>query len=295
MTSRPPPPLDSFDETTRPLVQALRSDDPDLRATALAEIADVVNDPLARELLRFAREPHPGRSDDVEERGHALIALGPTLQICWEDEDDDGTLPAPPPDATLFEEAFFTHPLSTAVYEQVRNELRHIYHDADLPKLLRRRALEAAVRAPRDWQRDAAGAAWRSDDPEWRITAIFTMGFLGGLPEDDFDDEIAEAFGSDDPLVRRQAILAAGRAGVERLAGPVMDLAGDRHADREDRLAAIEALGEWMLSDAAELLQDLLGDPDAEIAEAAEWALDEATLLSELDDELDELGDPEGW
>jgi hypothetical protein len=293
MTRDSKPPLDSFDETTRPLVQALRSDDPGVREAALDELSDVVDDAIARELLRFAREP----DHELEERGRALIALGPTLQMCWEDEADDGTLPPPPPDATLFEEAFFSHPLSNAVYDQVRTELRRIYHDADLPKLLRRRALEAAVRAPRDWQHDAAAAAWRSDDHEWRITAIFSMGFLGAVRGVDFDDEITEAFSSDDPLLRQEAILAAGQAAVERLTEPIMDLAGDPDAEKDDRLAAISALGEMMLTDAAELLEELLDHPDDEIADTAEWALGEIGPFMGLDadEDLDDLPDFEDF
>lgn len=296
MSPDPAPPLDSFDETDRPLVRSLRDDDPEARAVALAEIADVVDDALARELLRFARDPNR----DPEERARALIALGPALQMCWEDEDDDGTLPAAPPDASAFEEAFFEHPLSNAVYAQVLETLRRLYHDADLPKLLRRRALEASVRAPREWQRDATRAAWGSGDPEWRVTALFAMGFLGSLRDGGFREEISEAFFSDDSVLRREAILAAGRGGIEDLTGPMMHLAGDPNVDREDRLAAIEALGEMAEEGASDLLSELTEDPDVEIAETARWALEEALLFSDaalygdLDDlGLDDLDDPD--
>lgn len=277
MSPDPTPPLDSFDETDRPLVRALRGDDPAMRSVALDEIADVVGDALARELLRFARDPGNG----LEERARALIALGPALQMCWEDEDDDGTLPAAPPDASAFEEAFFDHPLSTAVYGKVLEDLRRVYHDADLPKLLRRRALEASVRAPRDWQKDATRAAWSSGDPEWRVTALFAMGFLGRLRDGGFREEISEAFFSDDSVLRREAILAAGRAGIEDLVGPMMHLAGDPGVDREDRLAAIEALGEMAAQGASDLLAELTDDQDSEIAETARWALDETLLFSD--------------
>ncbi|MFP3938742.1 MAG: HEAT repeat domain-containing protein [Thermoanaerobaculia bacterium] len=274
--SERPRPLNGFDEADRELVAALRSDEPDVRSYALGEVHAVVGDALARELLRFARDD--GR--DPEERGRALIALGPALEEASFEEEPDGSLSSDVPD-------WWAASLSDAAYRHVHDELRKIYHDAALPKLVRRRALEAAVRAPRDWQREATAAAWRSGDPEWRLTAVFAMAFLGG-----FRDEIVEAFGSDDPLVRRQAIRATGlsdeAAGALRKA--ILALAADLGAEREDRLAAIWALGEGQPRGARDLLEDLTEDRDPEIAEAAEDALEEIRLFSGVvpDDLLDE-------
>ena len=47
MSNRPLPPLDSFDEASRPFVKALRGDDPLARGVALEEIAPIVDDLLA--------------------------------------------------------------------------------------------------------------------------------------------------------------------------------------------------------------------------------------------------------
>jgi len=277
------PSLETFDETSRPLVETLRSDRPSAREVAIQEISEVVDDALARELLRFARDSNVPE----EERATALIALGPTLQMCWEDEDDEGMLPPPPPNPSAFEEAFFDHPLSNEAYSEVQEALRRVYHDAGAPKLLRRRALEAAVRAPRDWHRDAAAAAWRSDDPEWRLTAVFTMGQLGGMAGGPFEEEIRTALGDSDERLRREAMLAAGRAGLEELAPELMDVAGRTDVDREDRLAAIEALGEMMPDGASEVLRSLLDDPDREVAMMAEEALEDILLFSDADLDLD--------
>lgn len=273
MLKETPPPLDSFDDTSREFVAALRSDDPDVRAIAIDEVSPVVNDPLARELLRFVRDPERGE----QERGRALIALGPALEECSLEEDIEAGLEAAAPDAEDWWEA----PLSAIGYRELTEELRRIYHDGSLPKLVRRRALEAAVRAPRDWHREAAATAWRSGDPEWRVTAVFAMGHLQG-----FQDEIIEAFRGEDPALRGEAIRAAGRSATgEVLAEELLALAADRVARREHRLAAVEALGELQAGEASDLLAELQDDPDPEIAAAALEAAEEVDLWSSLEEE----------
>ncbi len=274
MTNEATPPIEAFDEANRELVRALRSADREIRSFALAEASPMVDDELARELLRFARDPE--RSE--QERGDALIALGPALELCSYEEADDGSLPAPLPG----EEDWWDLPLSSAAYREAGDALRRIYLDAAQPKLVRRRALEAAVRAPRDWQRDAAGSAWRSADPEWRLTAVFIMGHLQG-----FAAEIEEALNSDDLPVVREALLAIGRAGIEELADRLVTTAEDPAAARELRLAAIEALGELGPEDADNLLAMLSQSDDKELAAAAEDAFEELELMRGYDEDLD--------
>ncbi len=268
------PPVEAFEEVNRELVRALRSPEPEVRAFALAEASPMVDDELAPELLRFARDPE--RSD--EERGDALIALGPALEMCWYEEAEDGSLPTPAPD----EEDWWDLPLGSTVYLEVTEALRRIYLDAAQPKLVRRRALEAAVRAPRDWQRDATGSAWRSDDADWRLTAVFAMGHLPG-----FGAEIEEALAAGEPPIAREALLAVGRAGVEAMTGRLLAVAEDPTADRELRLAAIEALGELGSEEAVDLLEELAGSRDVELAAAAEEALEELELTRGFDEDLD--------
>lgn len=276
--ARAVPALDSFTEENREYAAALRSDDPAVREHAMDEIAPMVDDELARELLRFARDP--ARED--EERGRALIVLGPALEECHDEEAPDGTLETAPPGT----EEWWDVPLSSAGYREVTEELRRIYLDGAMPKLVRRRALEAAVRAPREWQREAAATAWRSDDPEWRLTAVFAMGHLPG-----FEDEIGDAFQGEDAVVRREAMLAAGRSAAgEALGDSIQDVAADRKAGRDDRLAAIEALAELQPDGAFEVLDELRDDPDPEIAAAAEEALEELSMWSDLEDLEGELG-----
>ena len=276
------PPLESFEEASRQFVAALRSDDPAVREVALGEIPPMVDDEVARELFRFARDPERGE----EERGEALIALGPALAECHDEEAPDGTLEAPPPGT----EDWWELPLSSAGYREVHDELRRIYHDGSLPKLVRRRALEAAVRAPRDWHREAAATAWGSGDPDWRVTAVFAMGHLSG-----FQDEIIEAFRKGEPPVREEAVRAAGRSATgEVLADDLRALAADPSADRDLRLAAIEALGELRPEGSSEVLEELQDDRNREIRAAAREALEEVDFWEDLeagDFEGDDLGD----
>ena len=74
-----------------------------------------------------------------------------------------------------------------------------------MPRLVRRRILEVAVRAPRDRQKGAVGAAYRSDGAQWRLTAVFCMGYLRA-----FDKEILESLSSSNQDVKTEAVHAAG-------------------------------------------------------------------------------------
>jgi len=80
--------------------------------------------------------------------------------------------------------------------------------DVEVPKNVRRRILEASLRAPQDWHQDAIRAAYSSDDEDWNLTAVFSMRWVRG-----FDDQILEALDSDNQHVHYQAVLAAGNWG----------------------------------------------------------------------------------
>jgi HEAT repeat protein len=113
------------------------------------------------------------------------------------------------------------------------------------------------------------------------------MGFLSG-----FADEIEEAFRSDDPILRREAIGAVGRAEVEDLVPDLLEVAADTGEDGDDRIAAIEALEELQLAEAVDVLDDLLDDDDAEVARAAQEALTEISAWAEIEEggfDLDDI------
>src|SRR5207253_2318425 len=126
-----------------------------LLAAELAGDYTVINDELAHALLSILRrgdQPAPLRAQSA-------VSLGPAIEQAYIDE-----FMSP-------EEV----PISEETFDEINDSLRELYVDTGLPKLLRRRILEASVRAPQDWHPDAIRAAYASDDHDWKLTAVFGM------------------------------------------------------------------------------------------------------------------------
>jgi HEAT repeat protein len=228
----------------------------------------VINDELARLLLTIVRNSE--ESDDL--RGAAAIALGPVLEQTFMDDFDD------PDELTITEET----------YDHIRQSLHTAFLATANPKGVRRRVLEASVRAPEDWHNAAIRTAYASGDPEWVLTAVFAMQYVRG-----FDAQILESLQSSDPLVRFHAIEAAGTWEV-KAAFPVLErLVKDSRTPKNMRIAAIEAVASIHPENAAENLWELTTNKDREIAEAASEAIQMAEATSGLDDDEDE-DDEEG-
>jgi hypothetical protein len=90
-------------------------------------------------------------------RAKAAISLGPVL----EQADTDGL------------EDIDEVPITERTFHAIQETLRKTYLDADVPQEVRRRALEASVRAPQDWHFDAIRAVFNSGDEAWQLTATF--------------------------------------------------------------------------------------------------------------------------
>lgn len=253
-------PMWEWPENAREVIlRALSDRDAAVRLRASGFAAKIVDDELALDLLRMARE-----DQDPEVAARAAIALGPALEMCDVgafDDIGDGS----------------GDPLSERVFDEIVAGLEKVYRDARAPVLVRRRVLEAAVRAPREWQEAAARAAFEADDLDWQVTSVFCMGYLPG-----FDSQIMKALGSGvDPLVL-EAVVAAGQADVVD-AGPfVLDLAAAEETTPQLRVAAIAALARLNPTGSKKLLAELRRSPDAEILAAAEDALEELNILEAL-------------
>ena len=145
-----------------------------LLAAELAGDFTVVNDELADALLSILR------SDDEPDalRAQAAISFGPALETA-----DEGTFDGDPEEAPITDDTFI----------KIKRVLQGLFMDIDVPKEVRRRVLEAAVRAPQDWHRPAISSAYTNSDPEWKLSAVFCMRFVRG-----FDDQISEALDSED-------------------------------------------------------------------------------------------------
>ncbi len=233
-------------------------------AVDLAGELAVINDDLVDALLAVLR-----RSDESEEtRGKAAISLGAVL----EQADLDGF--GDPDDIPISERTFHT----------IQKSLQELYRDAGVPEEVRRRILEAAVRAPQDWHKDAVRAAYASNDDLWKLTAVFGMRFVRG-----FTKQILEALDSPNPDIHYEAVLAAGNWEVEAAWPHVANLVASEETDKVLLLAAIEAAGSIRPQEAARVLADLMDSDDEDIAEAAHEAVGMAESLLGMDlDEDDE-------
>ncbi|MEE4274162.1 MAG: hypothetical protein V2I67_20960 [Thermoanaerobaculales bacterium] len=257
-------PWDWPEETGQVLLDALRDDGlaPSDRLIA-AELAGnfvVVNDDLAAELAAIVAN---GEASD-ELRTRAVIALGPAL----ESGDTDG-----------FDEDYGA-PISERCFFETNQALRELFRDTALPKELRRRILEASVRAPQDWHREAIREAYASADDDWKLTAVFAMEFVRG-----FADEILDSLGSENDEIEYQAVCAAGAWELDAAWRHVAGILASDCDDKAMMLAAIEAVASIRPKQAGMALVDLMDHDDEDIVEAAHEAMAMADVFAGLDDE----------
>jgi hypothetical protein len=226
----------------------------------------VINDALADALLLIVGSV----AEPAELRAQAAISQGSALEQAYIDEFDD-------PDAV---------PISEKTFRKVKQALRKLYLDSGGPKLVRRRILEAAVRAPEEWHAGAIRSAYATDDREWKLTAVFCMNYVRG-----FDQQILEALESADPDIHYQAVRAAGTWEVDAAWPHVVALVKSAGTSKDLLLAAIEAVATIRPREAGVLLVDLADSEDEDIAEAADEAMSMAEGRS--DDEIDDEDDDE--
>jgi HEAT repeat protein len=230
-----------------------------LIAAELAGDLVVLNDRLADALMAVV-----GDSDESEKlRATAAIAMGPVLEQSDTDGFDD------PEDI----------PISERTFRNIQDLFRNLYADDTVPKEVRRRILEASVRATEDWQKEAIADAYSTGDREWMLTAVFCMAYVRG-----FDDQILEALRSTDPEIHYQAVIASGNWELDASWPHIVTLLDDERTEKPLRIAAIGAIGSIRPLEAREILVDLSDSEDEEIAEAAE----EALLMSRTDFEEDD-------
>ena len=233
-------------------------------AAELAGDFTVINDDLAATLLTIA-----GSAGEPEQlRARATISLGPVL----EQADTDG-----------FEDPDDV-PITERTFHNIQDSLEKLYRDNRTPKEVRRRILEASVRAPQTWHQDAIRHAYSSGDKEWMLTAVFSMRWVRG-----FDDQILLALKSGDPEIQYQAVTAAGNWELDAAWSYIVELLNDPHSPKPLLLAAIGAVGSIRPAEAREILVDLADSDDEEIAEAIDEAMAAAKVSTdEEDDEEDE-------
>ncbi len=245
-------PWDWPEETSKFLMSVLRderaSESDAVLAAELAGNFVVAGDEMADTLLAVIGN---GRRT-AQQRGTAAIALGPMLDHASIEEFDD-------PDMV---------PISEPTFNEIRKTLKKLFMDSNTPDLVRRRILEASVRAPEDWHEDAIREAYGNGDDAWQLTAVFCMGYVRG-----FDDEILAQLDSDLINVRCLAVEAAGNWVVEEAWDDVCAIVESTDPDKDLLLAAIGAVASIRPEEAPIVLDPLLDSEDEEIVEAVEDAL----------------------
>jgi uncharacterized protein (UPF0147 family) len=232
-----------------------------LIAAELAGDLTVMNDELADALTAIIRRPE----EPELLRAAAAIALGPVLEQSSTSEFED-------PDDV---------PITHRTFRNIQDWLHKLHFDHSIPKEVRRRILEASVRAPEEWHQNAIRAAYSSGDKEWILTAVFSMRWVRG-----FDDQILEALKSGDAEIQREAIQAAGDWELAAAWSHVLALVRDAATPKSLLLAAIGAVASIGPAEARSVLADLADSDDEEIVEAVDEAIGMTeTLPDEEDDE----------
>jgi hypothetical protein len=238
-----------------------------LFAAELAGDFTVINDDLAGVLMAILRNP-----DEPEKlRARAAISFGAALEDADINEFDD------PDDVRITEPMFHS----------IKKSLQELYVNTGIPKEVRRRILEASVRAAEDWHKDAISSAYASGDQEWMLTAVFAMRWIRG-----FDTQILDALRSTNPEIHYEAVQAAGAREVAAAWPHIRLLIKDARTPKDLLLAAIEAVGSIRPREARKTLGDLMDSDDEDIAEAATEAVDMAEMRSGDEDDEEDASDP---
>lgn len=240
-----------------------------LLAAEMAGEIVAIDDQLAAALLSLVGDPTAAEPL----RCRAALSLGPVLEQMDQGRDDHYL--------SLDEETLGPPPISEHTFHRIQETLRVRYLDDDLPPEVRRHVLEASVRAPADWHRDAIRDAYSRKDRYWRLTAVFAMSHVRG-----FDAEVVAALEDPDAEIRRAAVAAAGNWEVDAAWPYVSALLTTQDTDKALLLAAVEAAVYIRPHEARPLLLELSDADDPEIADAASSAM--MMAAPPFDDEFDD-------
>lgn len=255
------------EEASQWILDGLVNSDPSIRRLACEAASETIDAESADVLLTLVRKDR-----DATVAAKAAAALGPAMEI-YRDDVEFGD-----------EFADSEDDLTQENCKDILRCLEAVYRQSDRPKQVRQRCLEAAVRGPGDWQPEAVRDCWNSSDSQWRATAVFCMGFLPN-----FDAQILSALHDENEKIRCEALRSAGRRGLKQAGDTLVEVAANSQADKDTRIAAVEALARVHPKNSDELLHDLMQVEDKDIAHTANYALQERDLFGV--DGLDEHPD----
>jgi hypothetical protein len=263
-------PWDWPEDTPAQLLKMLKDDQttPEdlLKAVEMAGEYCVINDELAMALLAIV-----GQEDKKDRiRGLAAIALGPALEEAdmsgFEDPDDV--------------------PISEASYDTIQAQFKTLFANVDLSKAVRRRILEASVRAPQSWHKDAIRQAYTDPDKDWQLTAVFCMRYVHG-----FKKQILKSLESQDSEIHCEAVRAAGASELGAAWPHIDALLIQETTDKNLLLAAIDASVQIRPQQACVLLSDLLNSDDEDVVDVVNEALAMTGGMAVYDDEQEDGDD----
>jgi len=240
------------------------SDSERLLAAGMAGDATIVNDVMADALLSIVGNDN--EPDDL--RSRAAIALGPALEYGYIDGFED------PEDV----------PITEAMFSKIQDSFHEVFMADPNPKIVRRRALEASVRAPLDWHREAVLDAYTRDDEDWKLTAVFCMQYIRG-----FDNQILESLSDEKPEIVYEAVCGAGNWAIDAAWPQIAAFVTSEETDRDLLMAAIEAAASIRPQEASLILGPLMDSDDEDISETVYEALTMAGMF--LEDDEDEFWD----
>ena len=236
----------------RIILDALQNDRADASdrflAVELAGSSGEVDNELAEALLSILKSTN----DPETLRKRAAISLGFALEYAFMDGFD----------------ARDDEMITESMFRNIQETLHRLYRDARIPREVRRRVLEASVRAPENWHKEAVRASYRSNEEDWKLTAVFCMQYIGGS-----EKEILESIGSQNPDIHYEAIWAAGNWEIDAAWLHITALISLDQTDKDLLFAAIEAAILIRPDEAVEILYPLLDSDDQDIVDAADEAL----------------------
>lgn len=266
---------DEYDDHTDEFLQYVNHESPEVRIAAVEGLWHSDLNRAADVLLEVAQ-----KDTSPEVQAKAVATMGRYIyEELWGDEDFGVN------DEELRDEL-----VQPQLVKKVKQYLAGILADESQPLLKRRRALESLSVNPGEKEKSLIEKWASSDSAELRMTAVFSMG-RSGL--NDFDERVLAFLEDADPKVQHEAVRAAGELGLEE-AIPFFEkyVGGD---NKELKFSVIEALENIGGEDAERMLIDIAEeDPDTDVAEAADDALDNIAGFEDDDDE-DEVAPPAGY
>jgi HEAT repeat protein len=244
--------------------QHLDDEDPQVRAAAIRGLWYAPDPALLDRLIAIAeRDPSP------LVRARAISGLGIYM---YEGEMADYDFDWGPMPEILREDE-----LAQADFERARDFLLSVYADETRSLDERRFAVESLGFLSDPEIADLVEEACNRPEREMKISALFAMGRSGLVR---WTEILKRELYNPDHDVQREAIRAVGEIGLDKLGKDLWRLT--YADDRETMLEAIAALGQTGWEGAFMRLDELTGDPDQEIAQVAEEALEEWLFMDEL-------------